>query len=379
MPLPRGAVGRAYGARGREARASGSSPALLSVAASQISGSPISAVGSRDSMLLEQHDAEPLSLEASDAIVRLLDLEIARERVALAAGEADLGAIDVRTRSVPTAVSSTVHAGVEHDRLALRRLELRERDLVAPGLAQQPPVERSGLIGADHDRVVRGDARGLRGREPLGHAFGRLARKRAFVGRRRANLERQTEPAEQLAPIPRGRREKQRSWRARSCVTHGFDSRNSVTYDARPMSGSLRAWYSLRDLTALGGRQGELDGELELADLPRLAGLLHSTAGSVRASLHFRQRGRRRGRGDARSRRDGRALCQRCLEPFAQPIEERVELMLVEPGASSAVDSGGLRAGRAGRRPLAAGSTDRGRIDRVDSARAEACAHRGLW
>ena len=29
-------------------------------------------------------------------------------------------------------------------------------------------------------------------------------------------------------------------------------------------------------------------------------------------------------------------LCQRCLEPFAQPIKERLELMLVEPGASSA-------------------------------------------
>lgn len=29
-------------------------------------------------------------------------------------------------------------------------------------------------------------------------------------------------------------------------------------------------------------------------------------------------------------------LCQRCLEPFAQPLEERLELMLVEPGASNA-------------------------------------------
>ena len=34
-------------------------------------------------------------------------------------------------------------------------------------------------------------------------------------------------------------------------VTHGFDVRNPLTYDARPMSGSLHAWYSLRDLESL--------------------------------------------------------------------------------------------------------------------------------
>ena len=82
------------------------------------------------------------------------------------------------------------------------------------------------------------------------------------------------------------------------------------------MSGSLRAWYSLRDLEALGGRQGGLDGELELNDLPRLAGLLHSTGGSVRASLHFRQRGT--GVVTATLELDTTVdlLCQRCLEPF---------------------------------------------------------------
>ena len=102
------------------------------------------------------------------------------------------------------------------------------------------------------------------------------------------------------------------------------------------MSGSLRAWYSLRDLEALGGRQGGLDGELELNGLPRLAGLLHSTAGSVRASLLFRQRGV--GAVTATLELDTKVelLCQRCLEPFEQPIKERIELMLVEPGASSA-------------------------------------------
>jgi uncharacterized protein len=101
------------------------------------------------------------------------------------------------------------------------------------------------------------------------------------------------------------------------------------------MSGSLRAWYSLRDLEALGVRQGELGGELELASLPRLAGLLHSAAGSVRASLHFRQRGIGAVAATLSFDTTVELLCQRCLEPFAQPIEERLELMLVESSASS--------------------------------------------
>jgi uncharacterized protein len=102
------------------------------------------------------------------------------------------------------------------------------------------------------------------------------------------------------------------------------------------MSGSLRAWYSLRDLEALGARHGELDGELELASLPRLAGLLHSTAGSVRASLRLRQRGVGSVAATLELDTTVELMCQRCLEPFAQPIKERLELMLVEPEASGA-------------------------------------------
>ena len=101
------------------------------------------------------------------------------------------------------------------------------------------------------------------------------------------------------------------------------------------MSGSLGAWYSLRDLEALGARQSGLDGELELAGLPRLAGLLHSTAGSVRASLQFRQRGLGALAATLDLDTTVELTCQRCLEPFAQPIKERLELMLVEPGASA--------------------------------------------
>lgn len=98
------------------------------------------------------------------------------------------------------------------------------------------------------------------------------------------------------------------------------------------MSGSLHAWYSLRDLEALGGRQGELGGEIELDRLPRLAGLLHSKAGSVKASLQFRQRGVGRLAATLELATTVELTCQRCLEPFAQPIAERVELLFVEPG-----------------------------------------------
>ena len=102
------------------------------------------------------------------------------------------------------------------------------------------------------------------------------------------------------------------------------------------MSGSLHAWYSLRDLEALGGRQGKLGGELEFARLPRLVGLLNSTAGSVRASLQFRQRGVGRLAATLEFATTVELVCQRCLEPFAQPIEERVEVLFVEPGEAGA-------------------------------------------
>jgi len=102
------------------------------------------------------------------------------------------------------------------------------------------------------------------------------------------------------------------------------------------MSGSLHAWYSLRDLEALGGRQGELEGEFEIARLPRLVGLLHSKVGSVRASLQFRQRGLGRLAATLELATTVQLTCQRCLEPFELPIAERTELLIVGPGEAGA-------------------------------------------
>ncbi len=100
------------------------------------------------------------------------------------------------------------------------------------------------------------------------------------------------------------------------------------------MSGSLHAWYSLRDLESL-ARQGELSGELTLDKMPRLVGLLQSAEGSVRASLRFRQRGDGGLALTLEYEATVQLLCQRCLEPYGERIANRVELALVEEGAAA--------------------------------------------
>ena len=99
------------------------------------------------------------------------------------------------------------------------------------------------------------------------------------------------------------------------------------------MSGSLHAWYSLRDLESLANRGATLSGELDLGKLTRLVSLLHSEAGSVRATLRFRQRG------------DGwfgvtldyqaavELVCQRCLEPFRHELAESVNVVVADAAA----------------------------------------------
>jgi uncharacterized protein len=96
------------------------------------------------------------------------------------------------------------------------------------------------------------------------------------------------------------------------------------------MSGSLHAWYSLRDLESLANREVALDGELDMRLLTRLKGLLHSDVGSVKAELLFRQR------------RDGwlgveldyqaavELVCQRCLEPFVHELADRVDVVVAD-------------------------------------------------
>ena len=96
------------------------------------------------------------------------------------------------------------------------------------------------------------------------------------------------------------------------------------------MSGSLHAWYSLRDLESLANRGVTLSGELEIGQLTRLRGLLHSDSGSVRATLRFRQRGDGWLASEVEYRADVELVCQRCLEPFRQELEENVNVVIAD-------------------------------------------------
>ncbi|HEU4619140.1 MAG TPA: YceD family protein [Gammaproteobacteria bacterium] len=95
------------------------------------------------------------------------------------------------------------------------------------------------------------------------------------------------------------------------------------------MPGSLYRWYGARELEALAKRGGTLQGELDLERLPRLAELLNSDRGSVKAALRFRQQG-----GWLIIALEHAAVleltCQRCLEPVAYRLEDTVELAVLE-------------------------------------------------
>jgi uncharacterized protein len=96
------------------------------------------------------------------------------------------------------------------------------------------------------------------------------------------------------------------------------------------MSGSLHAWYSLRDLETLADRGVTLEGELPIVKLTRLKSLLYSGVGSVRATLRFRQRND----GWLGAELDyGGAVeleCQRCLEPFTYELADRVNVVVAD-------------------------------------------------
>lgn len=108
------------------------------------------------------------------------------------------------------------------------------------------------------------------------------------------------------------------------------------------MSGSLHAWYSLRDLESLADRGVTLRGELDIGLLTRLKGLLHSDAGSVSATLRFGQR-RDGWLGVDLDYRAGIELkCQRCLEPFRQELADRVDVVVAEAAALPAATPAGF-------------------------------------
>jgi len=102
------------------------------------------------------------------------------------------------------------------------------------------------------------------------------------------------------------------------------------------MSGSLHAWYSRRDLESLADRESVLSGELQLSKLTRLVGMLHSDAGSVRASLRFGQRRGGRLEVDLTYTAAVECNCQRCLEPFRHELAGRAKVVLVDAASAPA-------------------------------------------
>lgn len=91
------------------------------------------------------------------------------------------------------------------------------------------------------------------------------------------------------------------------------------------MPRRLHAWYSFPDLVALGDRDAVLTGELELAQLTRLAPLLHTDGGeNVAVSLRMsRTTGDRLTMSLSFNVRLN-LICQRCLEPMEFAVAEDV-------------------------------------------------------
>jgi uncharacterized protein len=108
------------------------------------------------------------------------------------------------------------------------------------------------------------------------------------------------------------------------------------------MSGSLYAWYSLRDLESLADRGVTLNGELTVGKLTRLKSLLHTDAGSVSATLRFGQR------------KDGwlavgldyraavQLVCQRCLEPYWHELDHHANVVVADEASLPATTPAGF-------------------------------------
>ena len=96
------------------------------------------------------------------------------------------------------------------------------------------------------------------------------------------------------------------------------------------MSGSLHTWYSLPDLDRLAERGAVLEGEIELERLPRLKDVLHADSGNVSAGLRLGKRSGGWLTVELRYEATVMLECQRCLEPLAHRVNERVEIALLE-------------------------------------------------
>jgi uncharacterized protein len=108
------------------------------------------------------------------------------------------------------------------------------------------------------------------------------------------------------------------------------------------MSGSLYAWYSLRDLESLADRGVTLDGVLEVGKLARLNSLLHTDAGSVSATLRFGQRGAGWLAVELKLEASVQLVCQRCLEAYRHELDESANVVVADTVSMPATTPAGF-------------------------------------
>ena len=103
------------------------------------------------------------------------------------------------------------------------------------------------------------------------------------------------------------------------------------------MSRGLFSWYSLPDLMAMAERQGVLEGDIALADLGRLKGLLSSSDGTARARITLRRGHDELLLMDLGCEAALELTCQRCLEPVTYKVNEKTEFAVAETEESLAI------------------------------------------
>lgn len=96
------------------------------------------------------------------------------------------------------------------------------------------------------------------------------------------------------------------------------------------MSRGLFSWYSLPDLMVMAEREGVLEGDIALADLSRLKGLLNASEGSARARITLRRGHDELLLMDVECEAALELTCQRCLEPVIYKVNEKTEFAVAE-------------------------------------------------
>ncbi|MGD2167972.1 MAG: YceD family protein [Gammaproteobacteria bacterium] len=106
----------------------------------------------------------------------------------------------------------------------------------------------------------------------------------------------------------------------------------------------MRAWYTPADFEALAARQAEVGGEFAVAAMDRLAELLGTTDGTVRARFALSRRGPGWIGLEMTLQASLIVTCQRCLGPLELAVAEQVEFGVVVDESSAGLLPAGIEA-----------------------------------